>query len=424
MLVAGQRQKVQPEYLNKRGIMFYKFPHITSINQVYDAIRGCDEFIVAERDGFLVINYLVNYAETFPTPNTKDPVLNEHYAIRRECRGLIFNMKGKVIARRMHKFFNIGEKLETHLDKIDFSQPHMLLDKLDGSMITPFLVHDELRWGTKMGITDVAAPVEEFVSAKPDYIRFAWEMIGENRTPSFEWCSRKQRIVIDYKVDNLVLLELRHNITGEHASYDEMIELTNTHNLPLVKAYAGNAKNMEALMAELEDAEGIEGYVIRFENGHKFKVKGQWYLDLHRAKSAMERENGILRLILKNDLDDIKAQLPTEDRVHVEAYETAVVKAMEEIADRLKWEVIAWVDNHGDGQKKFAVDFVNNDKSGFAKNERGLLFKIKEGKDPLEAVLEAVSSSLGTQTKVDSIRNLIGGAKWEYGVVAGESSDD
>ena len=52
------------------------------------------------------------------------------------------------------KFFNVNEREETLIQHIDFSQPHLILEKLDGSMITPFEVDSRIRWGTKMGLTD------------------------------------------------------------------------------------------------------------------------------------------------------------------------------------------------------------------------------------------------------------------------------
>ena len=39
--------------------MKYRFPHITHINDVLPAIEGRDEFIVAEREHYTVINYMV-----------------------------------------------------------------------------------------------------------------------------------------------------------------------------------------------------------------------------------------------------------------------------------------------------------------------------------------------------------------------------
>jgi len=66
----------------------YEFPHITCLDQVRDAIEGRDEFFVAERDWGYVVNYMVNLIDSFPTPDTKDPELNEKYKIRQVIRFL------------------------------------------------------------------------------------------------------------------------------------------------------------------------------------------------------------------------------------------------------------------------------------------------------------------------------------------------
>lgn len=51
----------------------------------------------------------------------------------RECRGLIFCAEThKVISRRLHKFFNIGELPETQAELIDITRPHIILEKMDG----------------------------------------------------------------------------------------------------------------------------------------------------------------------------------------------------------------------------------------------------------------------------------------------------
>ena len=39
---------------------------------------------------------------------------------------------GKVVARRFHKFFNVGELEETKAEKIDLSRPYVVLTKYDG----------------------------------------------------------------------------------------------------------------------------------------------------------------------------------------------------------------------------------------------------------------------------------------------------
>jgi hypothetical protein len=51
----------------------------------------------------------------------------------RECRGIIFHKAtGQMLARRLHKFFNINEMEETAPERLDMSRPHVLLEKADG----------------------------------------------------------------------------------------------------------------------------------------------------------------------------------------------------------------------------------------------------------------------------------------------------
>ena len=220
--------------------MNYDFPIIKHLDDVRPAIEGRDEFIIAERDWGYVVNYMVSMTDTFPPvldneywcPGCKIPVSETEgcgsqrcpeavnlAAIRRECRGLIFCKEtGKITRRPFHKFFNVNERDETQIGRLDFSLPHSVNTKLDGSMISPFEVtHGSgiIRFGTKMGITEVAMQAEEFVAKNMKYMEFSKWCIKNNLTPIFEWTSRQQRIVIDYPVDNLTLLAVRHMITGE-----------------------------------------------------------------------------------------------------------------------------------------------------------------------------------------------------------------
>ena len=194
--------------------MNYQFPEIRSIHDVLPHIEGRSEFIVAERDFGTVINYVVAMADTFDMAGPDDL----GGAIRRECRGLKFHPDGTIGARPFHKWFNINEREETQQHVVDLSLPHVIMEKLDGSMIHPMMVDGNVRWMTKMGITEVALQAEEFVAENTKYLDFACWCITNKLTPLFEWCSRKQKIVIDYPEDKLVLLAVRDNVTGEYLS--------------------------------------------------------------------------------------------------------------------------------------------------------------------------------------------------------------
>ena len=409
--------------------MFYKFPVITHLDQVREAIAGREEFIIAEREWGFVANYLVNLADTFPYPNTKDEKTNELYKIRRECRGLKFDLNGNPLARLFHKFHNYGERSEVDGRNVDFNHPFILLDKLDGSMIHPIFFNNKVVVCTKMGITDIAIPVQGFIERgiaivndsekKVDYIGFMNDMMKAGWTPLFEWCSRKQRIVVDYGVhDYLILTAIRHIITGEYKSYDEMVILAKQYDIPVVERWNGTFDGINEFMSLVQGKEGEEGCVGRFENGeghgHMLKFKNLWYCQLHKTKELLQFEKDVWSLIITEKQDDAKAFMDDEDKERIDSFAADLYKAMDDFADRLKWEVIAWTDNHGDSQKKFAVDFVNNDKHGFSNHERGLLFKIKndmENARPL--VYDYILGYTSTGPKINEIRNLLGGINWE-----------
>jgi RNA ligase len=191
--------------------MNYKFPIINDISEVRTAIKGRPEFLEIHKHDYIVFNYAVATPETFPK------VEGWKNAILRECRGLIFNKEGKLIRRPYHKFFNLNEREETSDDVLTYYDSNWhVLEKLDGSMIAPFYSEGKIRWGTKLGITDITYDVEKYISNKPEYEKFATEVVNKNYTPIFEWCSNKNRIVVSYPEDKLILTAIRNNITGNY----------------------------------------------------------------------------------------------------------------------------------------------------------------------------------------------------------------
>lgn len=203
--------------------MHYKFPVIEHIDHVLPYVKDREEFLVAEREGFTVINYMVSMPDTFYMEGVDDL----GGAIRRECRGIIFDRNGKLISRPYHKFFNIGERDETQPYVIDLSRKHVIMEKMDGSMIRPLWINHLLggtRLATKMGITDVAMNAEVWLVKQPDVLA-KMEWIREwyrEYTPLFEWVSKSNQIVIDYAEEDLVLTGIRHTITGEYLSLENI----------------------------------------------------------------------------------------------------------------------------------------------------------------------------------------------------------
>ena len=391
--------------------MRYTFPEITHLDQVREAIAGRDEFIVAEREGFLVLNYLVTFEDTFPVPNTKDPKLNRLYTLRRECRGLKFYPDETVAARPYHKFFNINERPETAANKIDLTQNFIVLEKLDGSMIHPLLLSGHMVWATKMGLTDTTIPVTAYTDRVTDlkYYDFCHDIIAEGLTPIFEWCSRQQRIVIDYPKDKLVLTAIRNNKTGQYMVYEDMKERAKPYGFPVVNAWYGNVNSLSEFITEMSGREDEEGYVIRFVDGHMYKAKNEWYCNLHKIKQLLEFEKDVIALILREDQDDAKAFMNDEDKAKIDSFTKDLYREMKITAERLEWVVIAAKDNLNNSKKRFALEVIPNQNS----LDSGLLFNIWDGLDPLTVVKDMVMANTGSSTKINNIRPLIGGITWE-----------
>lgn len=398
--------------------MRYPFPHhltldeVRSVIQRHNARTATQAFVEIDCGDYIVFNYVVSFEHSFPRPDTRDTALNREYTILRECRGLIMcPTTGAVLARRYHKFFNVGERDETLPQNVDFSQPHVILEKLDGSMITPFRRADgAVAWGSKQGATRVAIPVQEYVHAHPQYLRMAHDLLAQDVTPIYEWCSQQQRIIIDYGEEQLVLTASRDNTTGQYHAYERLLAYGAQYSIPVVRALPGAVESITAFMAQVHDLEGAEGYVIRFTDGHMVKVKGLWYLRIHKTKALLEWEKDVWGLILHDKLDDAKAFMDGQDRARVEAFAQAFETALYQTVDRLRWMVIAARDRLGDSKKRFAIEVVNV--PSVPVQERGLLFKIWDGDDPGQVVRDYLKSHSNTQTKVNELRPLVGGVNW------------
>ena len=381
--------------------MNYQFPLIRNISDVLPAIEGRDEFVVAEKDGYTVINYNVMMADTFDCN------------IRRECRGIIFDTAtGDIIRRPFHKFFNVNEREETQDHVVDLSRPHAILEKLDGSMIAPFVVNGQMIWGTKMGATDVAKPVEEFVKNNPQYIDFANLWIKRGCTPIFEWCSRKQRIVLDYKEDQLILTAVRNMHTGQYMTDDVMMKFGGLlsygiTDIPVVRAFEPQT-DMKAFLEYVRDLEDLEGFVVRFDDGHMLKLKCHWYLQIHKAKEAILQDRNIVELILDEKLDDVKAHLPEEDRFELGCFEHLFNVEVASACMTIE-RILEGIATDGVDRKTFALEIAPN----FNQFDRATVFSCWDDKTKVyDTVRNTIRNNLTKTVKYEAIREA-----WFPGVI-------
>lgn len=78
---------------------------------------------------------------------------------------------------------------------------------------------------------------------------------------------------------------------------------------------------MSNLFEEIKIMTGIEGFVLRFDDGHMLKIKTEEYVLHHKAKDDINFEKNILAIILGGSADDFRVLLSNHDRQRFENFE-------------------------------------------------------------------------------------------------------
>jgi RNA ligase len=384
--------------------MNYSFPGILKIDDVLPYIEGKKEFKIFDKNWYKVINYTVALEETFKGSDYESEIL-------KECRGLIFDSEtGSIISRPYHKFFNVGERKDTQLSQIDLNLSHIILEKLDGSMIRPIPTKEGFRLGTKSGITDVSMNAEIFISDKSEYSDLILSMLDAGMTPIFEWCSRKNRIVIDYPQDQLILTAIRNTTIGNYLPYWNLIEISQYYNVPLVRSISSEFNNIQDIVNQVRKWDDGEGVIVRFLNGHMVKIKAEEYVLRHKSKNCIDQEKNVIEIIINDSVDDLIPLLSSEDSNKIRKFEKLFWKSVDDISSEMLNIYNAGNIMYPD-KKDFAVEFVQKK---ILPIHAPIMYEIKSGKEPKSVIVGMIRKLLSSQTKIDQNRWLFGGLNWNY----------
>lgn len=405
--------------------LHYPFPIIEGIGDVLPHID--DNFRVVEKNGLTFVNYNMMGNEVFPyihRPEVINSDLNHvahRAAVRRECRGITFDATtGDIVSRPFHKFFNAGEREDVSLSAINVKRPHVLLEKLDGSMIRPLrTASGGIRWGTKMGITDTALLAEEFAADKPQYYDLAEFYMSRGMTPLFEFCSRRNRIVVDFPEETMVLLAVRDNVSGVYLPRWQLRADAGVVGVPVVEnvdtyAMAVPAEeqgveavhDLDAVMYTIKGSGEGEGKIIFFDDGHAVKVKNDWYVRIHRAKDMMRSEMRLLALFLNDELDDLMASIDPADQIRIETYIARFNSAVHGLADLIEVR-------YGKARTAFETkkDFALSDMAkGMSPAWKSVIFAMWDGKygGVDEAALTLIKNGMTSETKFALMKEVLG----------------
>ena len=252
-----------------------------------------DTLFVKEKDNLV----LLNYKPEVQFDNLWTP-------IEIVCRGLMINKKtGEIIARPFDKFFNWGEN-----NRITTSKIKLITEKLDGSLGILYR-NNGYKIATRGAFdSDQALWATKFLYKKHGdslgYIPNSWTVL-------FEIIYPENRIVIDYKDRKaLVLLAIRNRFTGEYLPYDKIKSFGEQHNFSMPKIFQFNDINDILNICSKIDG-NQEGYVIEFDNGERFKFKGDEYKRIHKLICCLSF-NFILENHQAGNIPQILSLIPDE----------------------------------------------------------------------------------------------------------------
>ncbi len=261
--------------------------------------------LFAEVDkGLIDVNYHPEIPHLAIFKYTQECVVDRHWnKFTAMARGLILDLKNKVVvATPFVKFFNYGE-----IDHKPIIQPEFtVMEKVDGSLGIMFCYEDQWMVSTAGSFSSDQA----HWANKWMFANMPLDKIDKNNTYLFEIIYFENRIVVRYGYEGLVLLAIVDSYGLEYTYEQLMLEATYMETR-CAKQY--DFKDMDSILNRAKEL-GIddEGYVIRFKNGVRLKIKGDEYVRVHRLMCKVTPLAIWRSLGTGEDVEELKYSLPEE----------------------------------------------------------------------------------------------------------------
>ena len=243
-----------------------------------------------------------NYTEKVQYENLWDE-------ITLQTRGLVTDNEGNVIAHPFKKFFNIEEKKFTPTENFE------VYEKMDGSLGILFFYEGQWVIATRGSFTsDQAVKAQEILKSK-----YLVESIPKGYTTLFEIIYPENRIVVDYgNEESLVVLGMTSRMSGKEMDYNSLLSIHNESGMPVVKRYDG-IEDYSLLKKMVSNTH--EGFVVKFSNGERIKVKGEEYLRLHKIITNLSTTAVWEVLSNGGDMENLLKDVPDEFYKKIKEYE-------------------------------------------------------------------------------------------------------
>jgi T4 RnlA family RNA ligase len=232
-----------------------------------------------------------------------------------EMRGLtfVFNEDGSLFKRYLllHKFFNLNQVPESQYSLVADLGIKSIYNKEDGSVASFIrLPNGSVLGKSKMSFdSDQAAGMNRLYKSNADLKRFVDWSLDKNYVAVFEYVAPNNRIVLRYLDEELILLRLRDNKTGEYLDLSKF-----SKEIGSLKVAPSDVATLDELVELAQVVEDKEGWIIEFSNGLFIKIKTAWYCERHGLlTNDLYREHVLVKYVLDEKIDDVLGQVPEEE---------------------------------------------------------------------------------------------------------------
>ena len=260
-------------------------------------IKNITEFEDLIANGYIIKNkhpkadlWIYNYSQK----TQYERFWNEYTLL---CRELILDKSYKLVAKGLSKFFNIEEVGYENIPKTSYE----VFEKMDGSLGILYWLNNKPFIATRSSFNSEQSIVANKL-LKTKYANIIANL-DKNNTYVFEIIYPSNRIVVDYGAEEkLVLLAIVNNTTLKE---EKLVDV----GFSLPKTFKGTSiENLKDL-----DWQNSEGFVIRFANEYRVKIKFENYIALHKIVTQistltiweeLQKGNGLTEEWLNNVPDE------------------------------------------------------------------------------------------------------------------------
>lgn len=264
----------------------------------------------------VVFNYFLCGYKNFDNPIEDKPGIKAF-----DMRGVtfVFNKDGSLYNKflMLPKFFNINEVESTQYCVLKNKKIKNISVKDDGSLIAFMNLPNGSVFAKTLGGLDnmQSNSATRLYNTSMQLQKFVHEVLERNFTPMFEYVAFDNKIVLNYKEEQLRFIGLRDNTNNDFIPANRLDDISKNI---LDEAGINSVGCVEGLTIDdlndiCEKNEEIEGYVVEFEDGQLVKFKTKWYFSVHKLQTeSINREDYVIENYLRGTLDDIMSRFDPE----------------------------------------------------------------------------------------------------------------